>query len=351
MAQLSYTQQVGDFVSSTLANTSSKVADNIFKKSWYLSKINETKETEAGGTRIDRAIEYGTNGTFQSFYGYDPVPIVPQETITDTQWTWKELKANWVISRREATLNKGKAKVRKLAEDKQKSMTRSFREGMNTQLLNPSSFTSVGNGGKDLTPLSMLVSTTALTVGGISESTSAYWAPQRKKSASANSTAMTGSAWKNELVSFSNTCGQNSDGFPNLGVFSKTSYELYVAILANQIRYTSVESAKNGFRSVMLENMEVFWDQIVPRVTANTTTVVSYATAGEDVNYFLNTDFLKLVVEESTDMVMTPAVSHQVQGQEATSGAMLWMGEHICTNRRAQGVHYGTAPASVTITT
>ena len=351
MAGISYTQTVGDFISSTLQNTSEKISDNIGKKVWYLSKIMEKKEKEDGGNTIRRTIEYALNSTFQSYYGYDMVPIVAQETTTDTDWTWKELKANWVLSRREAELNRGKTKVRRLVGVKERSVTRAMREGMNGQLLNPTSFTSVGNSSKDLTPLSMLVSTAALTVGGISESTYAYWANQREAADSTNSTAQTGSAFVNELRSFSNTCGQNSDGFPDLGVWSKRTYERYVAVLDNKVRYSNVDSAKNGFRSVMCENMEVYWDQIVPHVTANTSTLIAYTAGGEDVNYFLNTEFLYMVVHSGTDMVQTPAVSHQVNGQEATSGAMLFMGEHVCTNRRAQGVLYGVAPASITITT
>jgi len=356
MAVTSYTQSVGDLVSSTLQNSKSEVVDNIFKKSWYLSNLEGRKEMEEGGIRIDRSIEYGTNGTFQSYYGYDMVPIVPQETVTDTQWTWKELQANWVISRRELRQNTGKSKIRSLIDGKKKSMTRSFREGMNTQLLNPSSLvaTTTGNGGKDLTPLYMLVSTTtAQSPGGISESTSAYWANQRQASASANQTAMNGSAFVAECRSFSNTCGQNSDGFPNLGVWGKLMYEAFVAVLDTKVRYSSTDSAKNGFRSVMCENMEVYWDQLVPKVTKNTTTLVPYTgsvTATGSIGYFLNTDFIYLVVDSGTNFVMTPAVEHQAAGQQATSGAMLFMGEHICTNRRAQGVLYDVSTNLIALT-
>tara|TARA_R110000868_G_scaffold123_5_gene1308 strand:- start:3862 stop:4929 length:1068 start_codon:yes stop_codon:yes gene_type:complete len=343
---------IGDLVASTLQNSSSKLVDNIFKKSWYLSKLQGMKETEEGGSQINRSIEYGTNGTFQSYYGYDAVPIVPQETVTDTQWTWKELQANWVVSRRELRQNSGKAKIRSLIDQKKKSMERSFREGMNAQLLNPANFLVVGNSGKDLTPLSTLVSiSSSLTVGGISESSSAYWANQRRPSASTDTTALAGSAFVNECRSFSNTCGQNSDGFPNLGVWGKRMYETYVAILDQKVRYSSTDSATNGFRSVMCENMEVYWDQIVPRVTTGTTTLVPYTvSAGEDVGYFLNTDFLYLIVDSGTDFVMTPAVTHDAQGQQATSGAMLFMGEHVCTNRRAQGVLYGVSTPDITLT-
>ena len=359
MAVTSYTQSVGDLVSSTLQNTKSKVVDNIFKKSWYLSNLEGRKEMEEGGIRIDRSIEYGTNGTFQSYYGYDMVPIVPQETVTDTIWTWKELQANWVISRRELRQNTGKAKIRSLIETKKKSMERSFREGMNTQLLNPSTFTggdTTGNSSKDLMPLCALVSTTAMTVGKISESTSSYWANQRLKSASANQTTTNGSTFVNECRSFSNTCGQNSDGFPNLGVWDKRMYEAFVAVLDTKVRYSSTDTARNGFRSVMCENMEVYWDQIVPRVTsaADPTTLIAYTnttlTTSESIGYFLNTDFIYLIVDSGTDFVMTPAVEHQAAGQQATSGAMLFMGEHICTNRRAQGVLYGVATNKLTLT-
>lgn len=34
------------------------------------------------------------------FQGYDYIPIVPQETVFDTKWEWKEYKREWSVRRK-----------------------------------------------------------------------------------------------------------------------------------------------------------------------------------------------------------------------------------------------------------
>lgn len=354
MPQTSYTQTVGDLVASTLQNTRQEVVDNIFRKSAYLAKLMLAgrKKSDEGGTKITRSLEYGTNGTVQSFSGYDQVPIVPQETVTDCLWDWKEYAGNWTISRREQRLNTGKAKIRSMVEQKKSSLEKSFNQKLNEHLLNPASFTAAGNSGKDLTPLSMLVSTAALTVGSISESANSWWAPQRATSVSVSNTATAGSAHLKELRAFYNTCGQNNDGFPNFGLWTKAAAETYESILDAKVRYGSTEMANLGFTTVMLKGMEVAWDQLVPHTTAASTTLVAYTAAeGEELAYFLNTDYLYLIVDSGTDFIMTDAVNHEPGGQYMSSGSMLFMGEHLVTNRRAQGVMRGIDVSAITLTT
>lgn len=344
MTQTANNQTVGDLVSSTLQNTRQEVVDNIFKKSAYLAKLMLAgrKKTDEGGTKLVRSVEYGVNGTVQSFNGYDQVPIVPQETVTDTLWDWKEYAGNWTVSRRETRLNQSKAKIRDLAEQKKKSLERSFNEKLNSHLLNPSTFGTAGNSQKDLTPLSQLVSLAANSVGGISETGNSWWANQRLQSVQTNGGTQNGSAVLQDLRSFYNTCGQNNDGFPDFGIWTKLAAEAYESILDTKVRYGSTEMANMGFTTVMLKGMEVAWDQIVPGTSNNGAALVAYdGSPDEECCYFLNTDYLYLTCDSGTDFVFTPAVNHEAGGQYATSGSLLFMGEHICTNRRAQGLYYG----------
>lgn len=354
MSQQTATYTIGDLVASTLINSRQEVVDHIFKKSAYLAKmmIAGKKVTDEGGHKINRSVEYGKNNTFQSFQGYDVVPIVPQETVTDTQWDWKEYAGNWVISRREERINYGsRTKVRDLARQKKSSLERSANEDLNGHLLNPASFVAAGNNGKDLTPLSMLVSLSALTVGGIAESSNSWWANQRKKAGSSNNTAQNGSAFLQELRSFLNTCGQHNDGPPNFGIWGKELAETYESVLDTKVRYGSTEMANLGFSTVMLKNMEIAWDQIVPGTSANGAALVAYdsGSKAEEVGYFLNTDYLYLVCDSGTDFVFTKPVNHEPGGQYATSGSLLFMGEHVCTNRRAQGIYYGADVSAIAL--
>jgi hypothetical protein len=111
--------------------------------------------------------------------------------------------------------------------------------------------------------------------------------------------------------------------------------------------------ANLGFQTVMLKGMEVTWDQLVPCTAAASTTLLAYdaGTKAEEICYFLNTDYLYLISDTGTDFVFTPAVNHEAGGQYATSGSLLWMGEHLCTNRRAQGVLRGVDVSAITLTT
>jgi len=352
MGQNSWTRTAGDLVSATLDNSRQEVVDNIFRRSAYLAKmmIAGRKKSDSGGATIVRSVEYGTNTTVTSFQGFDVVPIVPQETVTDTQWTWKEIAGNWVVSRREERLNTGKSKIRDLADQKKRSLERSFNQKLNEMLLNPASFAAPDNGGKALTPLSELVSLAAHSVGGITESSNSWWANQRLRSIQTGAATQNGSTVNKELRSFYNTCGQNNDGFPNFGIWTKLAAECYESILDTKVRYGSTEMATLGFNTVMLKGMEVAWDQIVPGTSDNGAALVAYnGSPDEECCYFLNTDYLYLIVDSGTDFVFTPPVKHEPNGQYATSGSLLFMGEHICTNRRAQGLYYGFETVGVVL--
>jgi hypothetical protein len=93
--------------------------------------------------------------------------------------------------------------------------------------------------------------------------------------------------------------------------------------------------------------MNVVWDEICPRMAdAGSAYVLHNAgTADEHVAFFINSDFLKLYVDAQSDLVNRPFMTSQ--DQLAKSALVIWMGQLICTNRRAQGVLEGITPASI----
>jgi hypothetical protein len=359
MGQTSYsavTTVIGDVVASTLPNVRKEIVDNIFKGRPYLAKMlsKGRKKADQGGFQINRTVQNATNGTTTSFDGWQQVPIVPQEGLTDTIWSWKNYAGNWAVAWTEERANSGsKQKIRDIAEAKKNQLESSFSEDINSDLLNPASFTAVGNSGKDLTPLTMLVSRSALTVGSIAESSNSWWANQRLKSISSNNTATAGSAHMKQMRNFYNTCGKNGDGFPDLLLGSQASYELYESILDSKVRYGSTEMANLGFETVMFKGAEFMWDQILPGSSANSAATVAYDSGSyaEENIFFLNTKYLYFTVDSGADFITTPAVKHDANGQYGTSGSMLARLEHICTCRRAQGALYGINDETITLTT
>lgn len=356
MGQTTQTTVIGDLIASTLPNSRQEVVDQIHKKSVYMAKmmVNKRKKLDEGGKYIHRTVQYAKNSTTQSFDGWDLVPIVPQEGLTDTIWTWKSYAGNWSVSWTEERENSGsRTKIRDIADQKKNQLVDGFNEEINTDLLNPASFTAVGNSGKDLTPLTMLVSRAALTVGSVAESSNSWWANQRLKSLSSNNQATAGSAHLKQMRTFYNTCGKFKDGFPDLLLGTQLSYELYESILDNKVRYGSTEMANLGFETVMFKNAEFCWDQIVPGSSANSVATVAYDSGSyaEENIFFLNTKYLYFMVDRGADFITTPAVKHEAGGQYGTSGSMLTRMEHVCTNRRAQGFFHGIDESAVTLTT
>jgi hypothetical protein len=359
MGQTSYsavTTVIGDVVASTLPNVRKEIVDNIFKGRPYLAKMlsKGRKKSDQGGFQINRTVQNATNGTTTSFDGWQQVPIVPQEGLTDSIWSWKNYAGNWAVAWTEERANSGsKTKIRDIAEAKKNQLESSFSEDINSDVLNPASFTAVGNSGKDLTSLPMLVSRSAITVGSIAESSNSWWANQRAVSTSTSAAAIAGSKHMKEMRNLYNNCGKNGDGFPDLLLGTQASYELYESILDSKVRYGSTEMANLGFETVMFKGAEFMWDQLVPRTPAGGASVVAYdaGTAAEEIIYFLNTKYLYFIVDSGADFITTPAVKHDANGQYGTSGSMLARLEHLVTNRRAQGAMFGIDESAITLTT
>lgn len=352
MGATSQTTSFTDVISSTLNNTRRKVADNIFRKSafWAKMQLAGRKESIAGGPKIQRGVEYAVNSTITSFNGYDVVPVTPQEIMTDCFWSWKECAGNIVISRRDERINSGDPAIRSLIKARIGNLERSFGQKMNEYVLAPTGTgLTAGNGGKDLTPLTEIITLAASTVGEISGSSNSWWDNQRKKAGSSNATPQTYTQFKTELRSFIKDCSKHNDGKPDLVLTTQAGFDKYEESMEGQIRYGSEEMRSLGFDTVTMAGSELAWDQLCPGTTANGAAyALSSSTPAEECFFFINTDYLTLVVDSASDMVMTPFVDHQPGGQFAKSASMLFMGELTTTNRRVHGVYYGADVSAIT---
>jgi hypothetical protein len=352
MPATSSTIDWNSLVSTTLNNTRPQRYDNIFRRSPFWSFMHQQgrKELVDGGVKIQRAVEYAVNGTVKSYNGYDPIDLTPQEHMTSLTDELREVAGSVVISRREERQNSGRAQIMSLLESKINSLDRSFAQRLNEMLLAPTgSGLTAGNAGKDLLPLTEIVSAAANTVHNIVESTNTWWAPKRQTSVSEDDTTTTWAAFKGELRNFYNDCSKHEGSRPNFILTSQEVHEKYEESLEGQVRYGSTEMANLGFDTVMLRGAQMAWDEICPRMADNAQTAYvlhNAGTADEHVAFFLNTDFLKLLVDSQSDLVNRPFMDSV--DQTAKSALVIFMGQLICTNRRTQGVLAGITPASIT---
>lgn len=327
-------------VSTTLNNTRAQRYDNIFRSSVAFAKLhmNGRKELVDGGVKINRIVEYATNGTVKSYEGYEPIDLTPQDPFTALEDELREVAGSIVISRREERQNSGRPQIISLLQSKIENLDMSFAQKLNEMLLAPTGASlTAGNGGKDLNPLTVLISDTANTVHNIAESTNAWWAPARAASASINGTSTSYVAFKQELRNMYNTCSRGAGGSPDLVLTTQEVHEKYEESLEGQVRYGSTEMANLGFDTVMLRGAEVAWDEIAPRQTNNGGAWLLHdsGSVDEHIAFFLNTRFLKLLVDSQTDLVNRPFM--ESENQTAKSALVLFMAQLVCTNRRKQG--------------
>ena len=87
-------------------------------------------------------------------------------------------------------------------------------------------------------------------------------------------------------------------------------------------RYTSSEPGNAGMTSLKYKNTDVFFDSGggIPTSTA----------------YFINTDYLELVVHQDADMEIMPEL--QSVNQDAVVTPILWQGNLAVSNRSLQGI-------------
>jgi len=347
-APASQTVNWDDIFSTSLNAARPVLYDNIFKKSAFWAKMHmaNRKVMEDGGRQIQRDIEYAVNGTVAWYTNYDELNLTPQQTMTAAVDDWRECAGSVTISRLEERQNSAAHQIISVLNSRMGNLARSINEFLNGSLLAPTG-TGLTAGTNAMNPLTALVTIDGTgTVHGINAATKTWWKNSFQKSVSSSNTATTLVAYKRELRNFYNDCGKHNDGFPNLALFGQESYEKYEEALEGQVRYGSTEMANLGFETLALKGAEAMWDQITPGTTANGAAyALASSTPAEECVFFLNTDYISLVVDSQTDLVNRPF--RESYNQTAKSAQVLFMGNLLVTNRRAQGVLFGVDVSAI----
>ena len=107
-------------LSTTLANYRKQLTDNVFTArplTYFLMDKGRIRMLD-GGTKIVEPLIYGTNGTVNSYSGYDTISITAQDGITAAEYDWKQYAVSIAISGIEEAKNNGEQAVLNLLEAK-----------------------------------------------------------------------------------------------------------------------------------------------------------------------------------------------------------------------------------------
>jgi hypothetical protein len=315
-----------ELVSTTWRNHAKDVKDNVSRNNALYNRLVAKKQIrlEDGGLSIAQPLDYNSNGTYQRYSGYDVLNIQQSDVITAAEFQWRQIALNVVASGLELRTNSGSNAIVKLAKARIKNAMRTFKNNFSFDMYSDGTLPNQIGG------LQALVADTGTgTVGGIDSSAWPFWqnAVQSAAAPIQGGGAVTVSAttiengimlplWLNQV---------RGDDKPDLIVASNDWFSFYESSQVSLKRYTGADdsgSINGGFTALKYKNADVIFDggSGIPNSRF----------------YFLNTDYIELVVHKDANLSIQDEMSPY--NQDAVVIPVLWMGNMISTNRRLQAV-------------
>lgn len=311
-----------ELVTTTFRKHRKSIADNISKNNALLARMNKNgrKETQDGGLSLVEPLDYTTNQTYQRFSGYDILNMAASDVISAAEFSWRNIAISVSANGTELRTNSGDSAIMKLAKARLTNMVRTFKNNFSSDLYSDGTLTNQING------LQALVADAGTgTVGGINSSTFTFWKNKVQSAAAPlqGGGAITVSATTIEslmLPLWLNLSRGNDK--PDIIVADQVYYTYYEQALTPLRRYGTNDTGEGGFLSLKYKTADVVYD-------GDSGIPASHF-------YFLNTDFLKMIVHPDADMDEMPEM--RSINQDAVVIWMLWMGNLVTSNRSLQGV-------------
>ena len=311
-----------ELVTTTFRNHAKEVADNVTKHNALYKKLSDNGKVrlEDGGLSIVQPLEYSANTTYQRYSGYDVLNIAAVDVLSAAEYPWRQVAVNLAVSGLEMRTNSGENRIINFVKAKVKNAQHSFANGLSADIY------SDGTAANQINGLQALVSDTGTgTVGGINSSTYAFWQNIVQSAAAPlqGGAAITVSAATIESLMLplwiKLTRGMD---MPEIIVMSDDYFTFYEQSQTSLKRYTSDENGKGGMISMKYKSADVFFDSSggIP---------ASHA-------YFLNTNYMDLVVHKDANITMLDDV--ESINQDALVKTIIWQGNLALANRSLQGV-------------
>jgi hypothetical protein len=312
-----------ELVSTTYRKHQKDIKDNVSKNNALLRRIYSKGNVrrEDGGLSIVAMLDYAENSTYQRYSGFDVLNIGASDVISAAEFQWRQIAVNVVASGYDLRVNSGDSRIVNLAKARMKNAIRTFKNNFSSDIYSDGTLSNQING------LQALVSDAGTgTVGGIVSGTFTFW---KNKVQSAAAPIQGGGGITPSATTIENGLMLplwlelvRGDDKPDLIVASNDYFSFYEASQVSIKRYTSSEKADGGFQGLKYKGTDVIFDGNSGIPSAHM--------------YFLNTDYIELVVHKDADMDMVDEL--RPYNQDAVVMPILWMGNMVVSNRSLQGV-------------
>lgn len=311
-----------ELVSTTFRKHAKEIKDNVSKNNALLRRIYDKGNVrrEDGGLTIVAPLDYAENNTYQRYSGYDVLNVGASDVISAAEYQWRQIAINVVASGLELRTNSGDTRIINLVKARLKNAIRTFKNNFSADIYSDGTLANQING------LQALVADAGTgTVGGIDSSTWTFW---KNKVQSAAAPIQGGGAITPDPTTMESLmlplwlALTRGDDQPDLIVMDNNYFTFFEQSQTSIKRYTDSTKADAGFVALKYKGADVIFD----------------GGSGIPTNhaYFLNTDYLELVVHKDADMTVMDEM--KPYNQDAAVVPVLWMGNLVCSNRSLQGV-------------
>lgn len=312
-----------EIVTTTLREHPSEITDNVSDHNALLRRMKKRGNIKKidGGYEIVRPLDYAENGTYQRFSGFDTLNVAASDVLSAAKFDWTQAAIHVTASGQQLRMNSGGNRIVDLAKARLKNAIRTAANYQSIDLYSSGALTNQMGG------LAHIVTNDGTgTVGGIVSGTYTFWQNQYYEAPSSNAVS------KSNIKGYMNTlwlrCVRGTDK-PDLIVSSHDFYSYYWESLQDLQRFASADRAEAGFPELKYNTADVVFD-------SNS----NFSTTAEKM-YFLNTDYLEMVVHRDADWSQMD--DKMSVNQDAVVIPLLWMGNLVCSNRSLQGVFIDAA--------
>ena len=310
---------VTDIVATTIEKRSKRIQDNVTKNNALLTYIKDkgNVRTFSGGSLIYEELSFAENSNAGWYAGYDLLPIAAQDVISAAQFDIKQAAVPVVISGLDELRNSGPEQMIDLMESRIK-----VAESTMANLLAQGIYSDgTAAGGKQIVGLDAAVPVTPTTgtYGGIDRATWTFW-----RSVATNAGALTAATIQGAMNAMWSNLVRGMDR-PNLLVMDNLFWQMYMASLQPQQRFTDPSKASLGFPTVKFMDADVVMDGgIGGFATSNTC-------------FFLNTKFLHYRPHSKRNMVPLSPNKRYAINQDAEVQILAWAGNMTSSGSQFQG--------------
>ena len=311
-----------ELVSTTFRKHAKEIKDNVSKNNALLRRIYDKGNVrrEDGGLTIVAPLDYAENNTYQRYSGYDVLNVGASDVISAAEYQWRQIAINVVASGLELRTNSGDSRIINLVKSRLKNAIRTFKNNFSADIYSDGTLANQVNG------LQALVADAGTgTVGGIDSSTWTFWKNKVQSAAApiqGGGAIVPGATTMESLMLPLWLALTRGDDQPDLIVMDNNYFTFFEQSQTSIKRYTDETKANAGFVSLKYKGADVIFD----------------GGSGVPANhaYFLNTDYLEIVVHKDADMTVMDEM--KPYNQDAAVVPVLWMGNLVCSNRALQGV-------------